>query len=134
MTRHAQLLEESTRRWDEKLIRDAIRDYSRCTPAELRDLVLAAYRDRDVRAISALERLEPLPNFFELLGGLHGHGSSLPLELVDRFWASAVVTAWRDWSPAIEAWRQHSGIPTIYQRFETLANALGRRRAYGTKS
>jgi hypothetical protein len=129
-TRLAALLADLSRRWDEDLLRTARIEMARWKPGEIRQIVEAAYLDRQSDH-PEFYKLEALANFLETLGVLEAQSGGLTLELIDSVYGSSVLNTWKSWQPSVDYLRslQPRGRQTAYESFERLYLEIRERRA-----
>lgn len=127
-TRHAQLLIELSRRWDEPGFVDAQRLFGRQTKGDLVDLITTIYQkggqEPDLKLFTTIEAI---PNFWETLAILHSE-RAVSLAVADKMWGTAIRRSWAAWRPAIMHLRAVTRTPSTYEYFEELASAVGRHR------
>jgi len=151
-TRHAALLTDISRRWDEPALVAATKAFARYFTDELVELVndvygpseggqakrssrgrwpsLAAlkppWRTESIqteREVSAFTELEPILNLWETIAVLQKDGA-FSLELVDEMWGAAIWKSWTSWKPAIERLRDLTRTRETYYYFQELAKDL----------
>jgi hypothetical protein len=127
-TRHAELLLDLSRRWDEPLLKGARLGMVSRTQDEILKLVEVAYSEPQASRDEFYE-LQPLPNFLEALAIIERRAGGIELELVNELWGSAILTTWNYWRPAVKFMRERQEDETIYANFEGLRDRVMELRA-----
>src|SRR6266545_7326945 len=94
-TRHGQLLTDLSRRWDEPLIVESQRVFSRYRTEQIVALVEKVYEAGGTteQEVKDLATLEALPNLWETIGVMQIEGA-ISLSVIDRMWGAAITGAW----------------------------------------
>jgi hypothetical protein len=99
-TRHGQLLNDLSRRWDEELLIKSRIKLATCTPERLLSLTKAIY-DTGVGDQEEFADLQALANFLEAIAVQEEIGA-LSVEQVSKLWGQATLMAWNRWKPSAE--------------------------------
>lgn len=121
--RHAHLLLDLSRRWDDQQLVDSRQisvDYE--TPEDLREAV-KGFRERRHDNYFVLLRI---PNFFEHLGLLY-HQETVSLEILDNWLGSTIIREWDRWELTVTYLREVSA-KTNYHMWEALARQARQHR------
>lgn len=142
-TRHAALITDLSRRWDEPLIADSRKLFGQLSREDLVGVVERVYRpisegrswwhsfleavfvaeDTAARQLADFQTLTAWPNLIETIGVLEADGA-ISQDVIHQMWGGGIIGAWDGWRDAIRAMRTHSGRPTTYQNFERLYDAM----------
>jgi hypothetical protein len=129
-TRHAAIIADLSRRWDEPRATAARRRTGDYEPAALRDLVLRIYRPdpssteaERLADVEELFRLGRWLNVLETVGVLYTE-KALSDKVIFKLWAGQLVSAWAKWEPTILTMRDLERRPGIYENFEKLENRM----------
>jgi hypothetical protein len=123
-TRHAQLLIDLSRRWDEPLIADSELASARFSPAEKVDLAKRAYAAAPSQTdVENWGLLLVIPNLCETLGVLEAEGA-ISLPTISRMWGTAIQGIWRHWEQPIDQVRETTKAPRAYVELQRLAGEL----------
>jgi hypothetical protein len=137
-TRHAQLLADFSRRWDDSEIISSVREGREYGAAGLVSLTEALYGvdpPTDPSSPEFRRWHENLADWFEALKwpnlletiGVMVHAGALPRQMVYRMWGGPIVDAWRnDWAPAVIVHRRQKADENIFRYFEWLAGEMHR--------
>lgn len=120
-TRHAALMADLSRRWDEELLaksREQAAKYGR-KGSELRDRI-AELEEQKTEEYFVLHRI---PNYFEDLGVLQTFGA-IPLDMIVGSLGLTVVETWAKWEETVHFLRQKFDDEKVYEHFEKLANRI----------
>lgn len=131
-TRHAQLITDLSRRWDEPLAKE-----SRNLNGELGTSGIMVAVDRiydpphrwfrsSTVTRADLERFFKLcawPNLIETIGVLVAEGAISP-DVVFKMWGAGIVSAWEMWEEPITHMRTAEAKRGIYRQFETVADEM----------
>jgi hypothetical protein len=147
-TRHAELIVNLSRRWDE--IMRSMQLFSTYREKRLLELVRKLYGPEQsqskpnalaVRLVQRMRRrfggaermdespindfitLIELPALIETIGVLERDGG-LALSVISGLWGSTITSAWTTWKAAVVEMRELTGTPTTYENFERLAERL----------
>jgi hypothetical protein len=115
-SRHADLLAELSRRWDE-LLAERQESNSYDQPEDLAKAIENLYSANDMKYYT----LARVPSFFEDLA-VQVVERNIPIELVAKSFKDAVIYHWSRWKPATAFLRQDQ--PSVYEHFEDLAKKL----------
>jgi hypothetical protein len=124
-TRHANVLTELSRRWDDPHIVQSVKLFARYKRADLVSLIETIYDERKPsdQELFDFATLEAIPNLWETVAILQSEGA-FPLSMVEKMWGAAIASAWDAWEAAIKRLRELTDTPTTYCHFERLATAL----------
>jgi hypothetical protein len=110
-TRHAQVMLELSRRWDESPLLESRKTWSQKTPDEIQGVMLDAM-ERSKSGFNSDESYELglLASYFETMGALHAKTkrgllrktSAIPMDLIESLWGLIIVDAWNKWLPTVE--------------------------------
>ena len=121
-TRHAQLIVNLSRRWDE--IRTSEQLYTEYSSDRLVELVEKVYafqaNDRERQEYVSLREL---PTLIETIGVLE-YEEDLALRIIHELWGLPIRSTWSAWAKAVIRLRQVSHAPGTYRNFERLAERL----------
>lgn len=118
-SRHAQLLMDLSRRWDEdELNASRQKAVAHQTPAGLLQAVQTLEHDNSLDFYVLLR----VPNFFEDVAALERE-AALSVELIRTQFKTVIKDTLYHWMPTIRHFRQHWG-DGIYEGFETLAKRM----------
>jgi hypothetical protein len=134
-TRHAQIVTDLSRRWDERLTtasRERAGDYDSKALLDLVDRVYdppksatAEQRKQDVDEFFLLGRWL---NVIETIAALHAD-KSLDGDLIFMLWGNWIAAAWTEWELAVNRMRQLERRPGIFRNFQVLAQEMRQRLA-----
>jgi hypothetical protein len=129
-TRHATIVTDLSRRWDEPAATDARQRSGDYEPAALVDLVDRVYRPADAatteereKDVEELFRLGRWLNVLETVGVLYTE-KSLSRRVIFKLWGGQIAAAWERWEAAITLMRTTERRPGIYGNFEKLAKKM----------
>jgi hypothetical protein len=125
-TRHAQLVVDLSRRWDEQQRAEQLQ--SEYTEKRLLKLVEQLYGQRWWGSAEDYDpaefvRMNELPSLIETIGVLVSR-DALTLEIVFDLWAPTIIAAWEVWRRPAERIRELTGAPDSYRQFQKLAEDL----------
>jgi hypothetical protein len=122
--RHAQLLLDLSRRWDEQQIAESEQASAKRTPSEKVALMKRAYADKpSEEAVKEWAVLLVIPNLCETLGALEAEGA-ISLGTLHRMWGTAIQNLWRQWEKPVKEIRETMKAPRAYAELERLAQEL----------
>jgi hypothetical protein len=145
-TRHAELIVDLSRRWDE--IMRSMQLFSTYREERLVELVRELYgtepTEQGASLVRLLRRLRhrlrrqrvrkspindfitliELPALIEAIGVLERDGG-LSLSVIASLWGSTITSAWATWKPAVIEMRELTETATTYENFQRLAERLG---------
>jgi hypothetical protein len=131
-TRHAQLLQDLSRRWDEPLAvrsRELAGEYEKEALLELVDRVYHprawATPDDQREDADTLIRLAAALNLNETIGALW-ISRSLSARVIQRMWGASFEADWERWSAPIAMIRKEERDPGVYTNFERTARKMRR--------
>ena len=111
--RHAQLIVDLTRRWDELLYREQM--ILVLTPRRLQALVRLVYGGRpSKKARDEFLHLIQLPSLLETIGVLVEQ-DALDVEIVDQLWGETIVDLWDRWAPAVKELQERANDPLAFE-------------------
>jgi hypothetical protein len=118
-SRHAALMADMSKRWDEEPLAESRRQMNAFSPDQLRTRVayLATTNDKE------LDVLIRSPNFFEDLAVLHDAGA-ITFEMIRKSLGGTLVSQWDHWYPAIDHLRGDQKYDLVYENFEALAERM----------
>lgn len=126
-TRHAQLVTDLSRRWDDRFMHQALvlwREYGADGTVALVDALWhPAVTRRDPRDLRDWYRISVYPNLIETLG-VYVHRDLISEELVYDLWGGSIIKAWDEWAPAVDRLRDHTKTEQVWENFETLAGLM----------
>jgi hypothetical protein len=120
-TRHAELVTDLSRRWDEPLIAESRKLFGKKTAEELVEVVNEFYVTGDND--DEYYKLTAWPNLIETIGVLESDGAISP-EVIHQMWGGGIIVAWAGWCDAIQALRERAERPTTYLNFGRLAEMM----------
>lgn len=120
-TRHAELVTDLSRRWDEPLIEDSRKLFGRVTSEELVEIVNEFYDTGENDHV--YYKLIAWPNLIETIGVLESDGAISP-EVIHQMWGGGIIVAWAGWCDAIQTLRDRAERPTTYLNFGRLAEMM----------
>jgi hypothetical protein len=135
-TRHAQLLADFSKRWDDSEILRAVnlaRDYGPQGLVALTNKLFGteAPIPPDPDNVADWDDALKWPNLLETIGVMVKEGA-LPKTMVFGMWGGPIVNAWRNhWEDATFAHRRQKNDADIFIYFEWLAGEMERERARG---
>lgn len=134
-TRHAQLVTDLSRRWDEPLAtesREIDGEYDTRTLVALLDRVYDPPDDADTatrRADAAtFFKLGVSLNLIETIGVLWSE-KAISAGVIFKLWGANITEVWEKWSEPIDLMRDREGYPGIYRAFQDLAGEMQERLA-----
>src|SRR5438270_4971479 len=123
-TRHASLVTDLSRRWDEPLAVDSRAAGGEYDSAALVALInrtyspLPAATEQERRAnADALFRLAASLNLMETIGAIW-IGGSVGTAVIQRMWGTTFEAEWKRWEAAISRMRELEHDPGVYSNFE----------------
>jgi hypothetical protein len=121
-TRHAALMSELSKRWDEPLMVVSRQLGVSYPPERLRQRIeyLEGTREEELYV------LERTPNFLEDIAVLEARGA-IPFDMLRQSLGGTLVTYWDHWKPAATYMRGDQKYDLVYENFEGLAERM---RAY----
>jgi len=132
-TRHAGLLVELSRRWDDAAFLESQKLAADYPTAALLDLIELLYGDQvssddqleelASKRAADLQKLEAIPNFWETIGVLHAE-RAISTSVVERMWGAALLAEWATWKEPIERLRELRGTDSAYIYFQEIADAV----------
>jgi hypothetical protein len=132
-TRHAQLVTDLSRRWDEADTVESMMAYSAHGPSGISDLARRLYgaskndppaKEKDLRLFNTLTRW---PTLIETIGVLNSEGT-ISSDVVYKMWGPGIVAAWKAWSGPADTLRHLDGYPaSTFPYFQQLAETLEKR-------
>jgi hypothetical protein len=121
-TRHAQLIVNLSRRWDEITTSEELyTKYSRDKLVELVSKIYASGATEQERKVFVA--LIELPTLIETIGVLERE-ENLALRIIDELWGLPIRHTWAAWESAVARLREVSSAPSAYENFERLAQRL----------
>jgi hypothetical protein len=120
-SRHAALMADISRRWDEQPLEE-----SRRMAAEFVDepWLLRFYLQAQIALVSDKQFvLQRIPNFFEDLA-VQRRARAISFRIVMDTFGWGLVATWDQWEPAVLFLRERENDPTIFEHFEDLAEQL----------
>jgi hypothetical protein len=134
-TRHAQLVTDLSRRWDEPDTVESMMAYSAHGPSGISALARRLYgasekeppaSEDDLRLFNTLNRW---PSLIETIGVLNSEGA-ISSEVVYKMWGPGIVAAWKAWSAPVDTLRALDGYPaSTFPYFQKLAGEIENRMA-----
>jgi len=125
-TRHGQLLNDFSRRWDEDLLRKSRIALNESTPQQVLELAKKVYARKATEAErdTFYETMGALPNFLEALA-VQVELKALSIDPVNRLWGQATLMAWDRWELAVVHIRGTSvAANQTYVRLQNLARLI----------
>lgn len=132
-TRHAQLITEISRRWDEPLIIESVKLHSEHAtdgimalnqrlylPPEHLDDEAAERRKAD---LDLYHKLCAWPNLIETIGVLQSEHAISP-ETIYKMWGAEIISAWQGWQQPCKQLRELESDPGVYYYFEAIAQEM----------
>ncbi len=128
-TRHAQLLTDLSRRWDEAQMIESRKLYSLHGPKWVLGMVEKLYiYDPDATPLPEPEvdtwsKVMRWPSLLETIGVLHNDGA-IGTEVAFNNWGAQIAEAWRLWRGPVNRMRELSGYEGTYRNFQQLAKTM----------
>jgi len=127
-TRHATLITDLTRRFDEPLVADSWELWANTGQTEIMALIEKVYvsRTATVKEHARLLTLMVIPNLLETIGVLESEGA-LEAKTIYKMWGDTIIGAWNVWKRPIGRLREsEANRPWTYQYFQDLARKMRR--------
>jgi len=119
--RHAQLMADISRRWDEPLFVAGRKAAAKFIDEPwILGLYVAVHRDQQSDTWFELQRI---PNFFEDLA-VQRLAHAISFRIVREAFGWGLVTTWEQWKPAVWLLRLREKDATVYEHFEALAERM----------
>jgi len=118
-TRHASMLGDLSRRWDEPLLVEA-RELAAKHGDQLREWIEYYWTPTVSPELFILLRI---PNFVEDLAVLENRGA-ISFRILKESFGGAIVLMWNRWESAIQFIRDEEGYDPVYANFEGLAKRM----------
>jgi hypothetical protein len=133
-TRHAQLLLDLSRRWDEEAVIESVKLSSMHSVEGVTELLERLYADQPDRLddserqrrsedLDLYAKLFIWPNLLETIGGLYSAGA-ISAEVVYKMWGAEVVSAWDTWEKSVYRLRELEKDAGTYRNFQELAERM----------
>jgi hypothetical protein len=133
-TRHAQLVTDLSRRWDEPVVIESSSlsaKHGSTGIVELIDNLYGPqperpgwrYRRRRGQKLSLYSRIFLWPNLLETLGCLHAE-KAISTDVVYSMWGAEIVAAWETFRRPIARLREHEQDRGIYRHLEKLSDVM----------
>jgi hypothetical protein len=131
-TRHAGIVTDLSRRWDEPLAMDSRRLNASYDTDGLRDLIALYYAQRGTpkraqqKDVEAFFDLQGWINLIETIGVLRSE-RAVSARVIFKLWGATIATTWEKWELPIKDMRRLEEHPGVYKNFERLAKSMSRR-------
>ena len=120
--RHASLMADISRRWDEGLLIESRMSAAGFDDPYLLQFYMQVLVEEQSEALFVIQRI---PNFFEDLAVLE-RARAISFRVIRETFGRGVVDTWQQWELAVRFLRQDEEDDTIYEHFENLAVRMWR--------